>query len=121
MTSLISVAVGGALGAVCRFGLGLWLVRDGFPVAIIAANLLGSFLMGLFVVWSFQKGMSHLNLLAMTGFLGGFTTFSAFSLEAYTLFEKGQIGAATTYVGVSVAGSLLAVAAGVVLARGIWA
>ena len=118
---MISVALGGALGAASRFGLGLLLVRDGFPVAIMAANVLGSFLMGLFVVWSFQKGMTHLNLLVMTGFLGGFTTFSAFSLEAYTLFEKGQVGAAGAYVALSVVGSLLALAAGVILARGIWA
>ncbi len=121
ISSIISVALGGALGAASRFGLGLLLVRDGFPVAIMAANVLGSFLMGLFVVWSFQKGMTHLNLLVMTGFLGGFTTFSAFSLEAYTLFEKGQVGAAGAYVALSVVGSLLALAAGVILARGIWA
>ena len=101
--------------------MGLLLVRDGLPVAIMAVNVFGSFLMGLFVVWSFQKGMTHLNLLVMTGFLGGFTTFSAFSLEAYTLFEKGQMGAAACYVGASVIGSLIALAAGVAFARGIWA
>ncbi|MEO1641423.1 MAG: CrcB family protein [Pseudomonadota bacterium] len=119
--NFILVAFGGAVGASARYGLGLALARDGFPVAIIVANVLGSFLMGLFVVWSFQKGMAHLNPLVMTGILGGFTTFSAFSLEAYTLFERGQAGAATAYVGVSVVASLLALAAGVMLARGIWA
>ena len=118
--SFLMVAMGGAAGAVTRFGLGLALVRDGFPVAIIAANVLGSFLMGLFVVWSLQKGAVHLNPLVMTGFLGGFTTFSAFSLEAYTLFERGQIGAAAAYVGISVVVSLLALVAGVMIARGIW-
>ena len=121
LSSFLSVALGGAFGAASRFGLGLLLVREGFPIAIMTANIVGSFLMGLFVVWSFQKGMTHLNLLVMTGFLGGFTTFSAFSLEAYTLFEKGQVGAAAFYVGVSVLGSLLALAAGIFLARGVWA
>lgn len=119
LTSFLMVALGGALGSMTRFGLGLILMRDGFPVAIIAANVLGSFLMGLFVVWSFQKGMAHLNPFVMTGFLGGFTTFSAFSLEAYTLFERGEVGAAATYVGISVVVSLLALAAGVMLARGV--
>jgi len=121
MTSFLMVALGGAFGASARFGLGLLLLRDGFPVAIILANVIGSFLMGIFVVWSFQKGMSHLNPLVMTGLLGGFTTFSAFSLEAYTLFERGQVSAAATYVLISVLASLLALAAGVALARGAWA
>ena len=121
ITNFLLVALGGAIGAAARFGLGLALLRDGFPVAIIAANVIGSFLMGLFVVWSFQKGMGHLNPLVMTGILGGFTTFSAFSLEAYTLFEQGEVGAAGAYVAISVIVSLLAVVAGVALARGIWA
>ena len=121
MTSFLLVALGGAIGAMGRFGLGLLLLRDGFPVAIMSVNVLGSFLMGAFVVWSFQKGMGHLNLLVMTGILGGFTTFSAFSLEAYTLFEQGRIGAAGAYVAVSVVASLLALAAGVAIARGLWA
>ena len=90
-------------------------------MAVIAANVIGRFLMGLFVVWSFQKGMAHLNPLVMTGILGGFTTVSAFSLEAYTLFERGQVGAAAAYVGISVIASVLALAAGVMLARGVWA
>lgn len=118
------VALGGALGSMARYGVGLSLVRasgDGFPIAVIAANILGSFVMGLFVVWSFQKGMGHLNPLVMVGFLGGFTTFSAFSLEAYTLFERGETTAAITYVGISVVASIAALAAGVALARGIWA
>ena len=121
ITNFLLVALGGAIGAAARYGLGLALLRDGFPVAIIAANVIGSFLMGLFVVWSFQKGMGHLNPLVMTGILGGFTTFSAFSLEAYTLFEQGEVGAAGAYVAISVIVSLVALAAGVALARGIWA
>ncbi|WP_375256245.1 fluoride efflux transporter FluC [Yoonia sp.] len=120
MISFAMVALGGALGSMTRFGLGLMLFRDGFPVAIMVANVLGSFLMGVFVVWSFQKGMAHLNPLVMTGFLGGFTTFSAFSLEAYTLFERGQVGAAAIYVALSVLVLLLGLVAGVMLARGVW-
>ncbi|SEW47339.1 camphor resistance protein CrcB [Cognatiyoonia koreensis] len=123
MTTLY-VALGGAIGAALRFLTGVLLIRvwgEGFPVAIIAVNVIGSFIMGAFVVWSFQKGMTHLNPFVMTGVLGGFTTFSAFSLEAFTLFERGQSGAALAYVALSVVLSLAALAAGVMLARGIYA
>ena len=123
LNAFISVALGGAIGASARFGAGVVLVRmfgSGFPVAVLAVNVVGSFLMGLFVVWSFQRGMEHWNLFVMTGILGGFTTFSAFSLEAFTLFERGQIGTAALYVGLSVILSLLGLVAGVMLARGIW-
>jgi len=115
------VALGGAIGAALRFVLGMALARpqDSFPLGILSINILGSFLMGVFVVWSFQKGVGHLNPFVMTGILGGFTTFSAFSLEAFTLFERGDTGAAIAYVTLSVVGSLLALAAGVFLARGV--
>ena len=123
LNAFLSVALGGAIGASARFGAGLVLVRafgSGFPVAVLAVNIVGSFLMGLFVVWSFQRGMEQWNLFVMTGILGGFTTFSAFSLEAFTLFEKGQVGAAGLYVALSVVLSLLGLFAGVTLARGLW-
>jgi len=123
LNAFLSVALGGAIGASARFGAGVVLVRmfgSGFPVAVLAVNVVGSFLMGLFVVWSFQRGMEHWNLFVMTGILGGFTTFSAFSLEAFTLFERGQMGAAAVYVVLSVVLSLLGLFAGVMLARGIW-
>ena len=124
LMSFLSVAAGGAIGASLRFGTGLVVVRlagQGFPLAILTVNVVGSFLMGLFVVYSFQRGMEHLNLFVLTGILGGFTTFSAFSLEAFTLFERGQIGSATLYVLLSVAVSIAALVLGVVLARMIWA
>ena len=122
--SFFSVALGGAIGASLRFGAGLVLLRfvgSGFPVAILAVNVVGSFLMGLFVVYSFQRGMEHLNLFVMTGILGGFTTFSAFSLEAYTLFERGQFQFAALYVALSVVLSIAALVMGVYLARVFWA
>ena len=122
--AFLSVALGGALGASLRFGMGLWLVRyapQGFPIAILTVNVIGSFLMGLFVVWSVQRGLEHWQLFVMTGVLGGFTTFSAFSLEVMTLFERGQLGAAALYVVLSVGLSVAALAIAVWLARGLWA
>ena len=118
--SLVQVAIGGELGAMARFGLGVWLLRlwgPGFPVAVLTANVLGSFLMGLFVVMAAQRGLMHLHPLVMTGILGGFTTVSAFSLETVTLFERGHIGQAALYVGLSVGLSIAALVLGVVVAR----
>ncbi len=124
LTTLLQVALGGAIGASLRFASGVAILRvwqGSFPVAILSVNVVGSFLMGLFVVWSHQRGATHLNPFVMTGVLGGFTTFSAFSLEAYTLFEKGQVAAAGLYVGLSVVCSILGLMAGVLIARGLWA
>lgn len=122
--TFLHVALGGAIGAMLRFGTGLALLRlsgPGFPVGVLSVNVLGSFLIGAFAVFSTQKGLTHLNPLVMAGLLGGFTTFSAFSLEAFTLYERGQLGSAGLYVVLSVIGSLGALALGVWIARGIWA
>ena len=124
VTTLSLVALGGAVGAGLRYLCGVAIFRltgpSEFPLAIVSVNILGSFLMGVFVVAAAQKGLTHLSPFVMTGLLGGFTTFSAFSLEAVTLFERGQIGAATFYVMLSVGASILGLMIGVWLARGIW-
>lgn len=118
----LQVALGGAIGAVLRFGIGLAVLRlagPGFPLGVLVVNIVGSFLMGAFVVWSFHRGMAHLNPFVMTGVLGGFTTFSAFSLEAFTLYERGELAAAGLYVALSVAGSVAALVLGILLARAV--
>ena len=118
------VALGGAVGAALRYLTGLGVVRllgQGFPMAIITVNVLGSCLMGVFVVLAANRGLTHLSPLVMTGFLGGFTTFSAFSLEAVTLFERGQTAAAAAYVVISVVGSISGLMLGLWVARGMFA
>ena len=121
--TVFQVALGGAIGAAARYGLGVALFRPsaGFPIGVLAANILGSFLMGALVVYLGQKSGGQWNAFLMTGILGGFTTFSAFSLEAYTLFERGDAGQAALYVGLSVILSLTALVLGVVLMRGLLA
>ena len=122
--NLIYVAIGGAAGASLRYASGIGITRlfgHGFPLGVIVVNILGSFLMGAFVVLAAQPSLTHLSPLVMTGFLGGFTTFSAFSLEAVTLFERGQTGAAALYVMISVVGSVAALFAGLWMARGMFA
>lgn len=120
MNSLPYVALGGAIGASLRYLIGLAVIRfwtGPFPVAILSVNVLGSFLMGLCVVYLGQRGLSHLSPFLMTGVLGGFTTFSAFSLETYTLFERGEVGSAALYVVLSVVLSIAGLVLGVGLAR----
>ena len=122
---VLSVAIGGAAGAVLRYLTGIGIVRlighSSFPVGIIFVNVLGSFLMGVFVVAAANRGLTHLSPLAMTGFLGGFTTFSAFSLEAVTLYERGAVGQAGLYVAISVVASIGALFLGLWVARSAFA
>lgn len=123
MTTL-QVALGGAIGATLRFltGIGiLRLVGPGFPLTVLGVNILGSFFMGLFVVFATQRGVAQLNPFVLTGLLGGFTTFSAFSLEAVQLFERGAMGQALAYVVISVVLSIGGLILGLMIARGIWA
>lgn len=119
--NLFSVAIGGALGASLRYLTGIGIVRvlghTGFPLGILTVNVIGSFLMGMFITLAAHRGITHLSPLVATGFLGGFTTFSAFSLEAVTLWERGDTGQAALYVALSVGLSVAGLAAGMVIAR----
>lgn len=120
LTTLLSVAFGGALGASLRYLTNVGTTRafgTGFPVGTLTVNIVGSFVMGVIVVVLARKGGNIYAPFLMTGVLGGFTTFSAFSLDTLTLFERGETGLAGLYVGVSVALSLAAIAAGVLIAR----
>jgi CrcB protein len=103
--------------------MGVVLVRfsAGFPIGVLAVNVAGSFLMGLAVVYLGQKVLNQFNPFLMTGVLGGFTTFSAFSLEAYILFERGAVGQAAIYVFISVILSIAALIAGIFIMRGLLA
>lgn len=123
ISTLSLVALGGAIGATLRYLAGLGVVRllghHDFPMAILTVNVVGSFLLGAFVTLAAQKGLTHLSPLVVTGFLGGFTTFSAFSLETVNLIERGDLGQAALYVLLSVGVSIAALVAGIVIARGV--
>ncbi|MCB1335500.1 MAG: fluoride efflux transporter CrcB [Roseivivax sp.] len=122
ISTLFQVALGGALGASARYLTGVGAVRlfgPGFPVATLAVNVIGSFAMGVLVVALAHLSANRLAPLLMTGLLGGFTTFSAFSLDAVTLYERGQAGLAAGYVMASVVLALAALVAGMAVARGI--
>jgi CrcB protein len=118
----IWVACGGALGAVARFGIsGLVKAPVGFPWATLGVNLLGSFLMGLLVGWLSKQSGGHegLRLFIGVGLLGGFTTFSAFSMELFQMLEKRELLAMSGYLGGSLVGGVLVFGAGYLLLKGL--
>ena len=120
--SYLIVALGGGVGAAARHGLGQLSARafgPGFPVGTMSANVLGGLLMGVLVGWLARSGAGEgARLLLGVGLLGGFTTFSAFSLDAVQMIQRGQAGLAALYVGGSVVLSIAALALGLVLSRG---
>lgn len=111
------VFLGGGCGSVCRWGVSLGLKRHvvsigGLPVHTLAANFLGCLLIGMFTAWLGRQQSPQLALLLVTGFCGGFTTFSTFSLESLSLLRSGQMGMGLLYVALSVLVCLAAVALG---------
>lgn len=125
MPAWLLVFIGGGTGAVGRYlvsgAVGRWLGIS-FPYGTLAVNLLGSAAMGLLIGWLAQTQLSHapqLRTLLAVGFLGGFTTFSAFSLETVMLFERGQWGAAALYVALSIVLCVGGLVAGLAVTRGL--
>jgi CrcB protein len=116
-----AVASGAAVGALCRWGAGLWLNARwaGFPLGTLFVNLLGGLLIGIALVWLEVRPHDSLRLFVMTGVLGGFTTFSAFSAESLTLLERGQWTMALAHTLAHVIGALACAALGVMLARAV--
>jgi CrcB protein len=117
------VFLGGGLGAALRHGINLGVARlfgGGFPYATFFINVTGSFVMGLMAAWFAFKGGApqHWRLFLTTGVLGGYTTFSTFSLDAALLYERDQFGLMALYVIGSVALGLVGLFAGLAIVRG---
>ncbi len=120
--TLFQVAIGGAIGASARYLTGVVTMRlmgPGFPWGTLAVNVVGSFLMGVLVVVLAHKDATRMAPFLMTGVLGGFTTFSAFSLDTVAMLERGQTMWAAFYVAASVILSLGAIGLAMVLTRGV--
>jgi CrcB protein len=125
MQNLALVALGGGLGAAGRYLVNVASLRlfgPYFPVGTLVVNVLGGFLMGLLAGWLALRasgGEQALRLFLATGVLGGFTTFSAFSLDAFLLWERGAVVQAAAYVAASVLLSIGALVAGLATVRAI--
>jgi CrcB protein len=115
-------AAGGAIGAAARYlvnVLTLHMFGPGFPWGTLTVNIAGSFIMGLFIALGALRFdfSSEVRVLVATGILGGFTTFSAFSLDFATLFERKDYGLTAIYLAGSVGLSILALFAGMMIVR----
>ncbi|KQZ73492.1 camphor resistance protein CrcB [Sphingopyxis sp. Root214] len=121
MNSLFPVMIGGAIGAGARHLVGqAVLARFGpaFPWGTLSINIVGSLLMGLLVGWLVRSGGGDTaRLFVGVGILGGFTTFSSFSMEYWMLFERGQNAQAAAYVLASVIGAIAACGLGLFIVR----
>jgi CrcB protein len=116
------VFLGGGIGAALRHGVNLAAARlagTAFPYGTVTVNIVGSLAMGLIAAYFAFRGdaSQHWRLFLTTGILGGFTTFSAFSLDVALLYERGELGLAALYIAVSVGVSIAALFAGLALVR----
>ena len=119
---LFAIALGGAAGTLARFGIGALLAPSSarFPVATLLVNVSGSFAIGWLAGGGSLLATAPTTRLALTvGFCGGFTTFSAFSLETVALLERGEAGRAALYAVLSVLLSVAAAALGLAFSRAI--
>jgi CrcB protein len=120
--SVALVGIGGAIGSILRYLAGCWLkpyTTGGFPWSTFGVNIIGSLLIGILIAYFQTKtpAQNSLQLLLVTGFCGGFTTFSSFTLENIQLIQEGKIAVASTYIVLSIIFGLLAVALGIAVTR----
>ena len=118
--NIIYVALGGAAGSIARYYVGIWVTNaaGARSPGTFVVNIVGSFLIGAFLVVSSERSWSNvLVLLVAVGFLGGFTTFSTFTWQTYQLMESGETNQAILNIGASLVVGLLAVWAGATLAK----
>ena len=122
LRTILLVAFGGAIGSVLRYLTSVFVQKyyaHIFPLATLLTNLIGCFLIGIFVGWLSKNQLpdSNLKWLLVTGFCGGYTTFSAFGLENVSLLQSGNSGWSFLYIAASIIAGLAAVWCGLFLAK----
>lgn len=110
MDKFIYVGIGGAIGAILRYGISCLPIKNDFLILTLITNMLGALLIGIVVGLAERENISSsMTLFLKTGVCGGFTTFSTFSLEAMNLMDMGKYGVSLLYIGLSVMGCLIGV------------
>ena len=121
MTPYAAIFIGGGLGAMTRYAISITMQdkEAGFPYSTMEINILGALAIGALVQYGAGRGnlTDNMRFFAITGVLGGFTTFSAFSLESAQMWDRGDVFMMGTYIVTSVFGTILAVHIGQTLAR----
>lgn len=121
MKLIVAIGAGSFIGGILRYGLVVWTGQKpsgDFPIGTLMVNLIGCLLIGIIYGFSNNWNISpEWRLVITTGFLGGFTTFSAFSVETVTMLKNGYMGAAMLYIIISVLGGLLATFAGMLISK----
>ena len=125
MLNIALVAIGGAIGSVARYLVGVWSVRiagPNFPWGTFTVNIVGAFLIGLLVEIIARRfdASAEMRVFVVTGIIGGFTTWSSFTLDAVVLFERGDIGLSALYLMGSLVVSFAAIFAGLALGRALF-
>ena len=124
MQNTLLVMAGGAIGAACRYQLGRLMTHvmgTGYPWGTLTANVLGGLAMGLLagILARFVGGGGQIRLFVAVGVLGGFTTFSSFSLEVVLMLERGQMAMGLGYIAASVIGAVGMMALGLLMVRAV--
>lgn len=124
INTIAAIAAGGAIGALLRHGVNITAVKllgHGFPYATLTVNILGSFIMGALIVTfaHLWQPSDALRVFMITGLLGAFTTFSTFSLDFVSLFERGEYLSSGIYLSASVILSIAALFGGMAIMRGV--
>jgi len=123
MVNLLLIFLGGGAGSLARYGMMNWISRSlpgsAFPWHTLGVNIIGAFIIGLLVeILALRAALpAPSRFLLVTGFLGGFTTFSAFSLEAALMLERGDYASMLAYIATSVIGTIVAVFIGITIVR----
>jgi CrcB protein len=117
--NVLAVSAGGIVGCLLRWLSGVWLNArwSGFPLGTLFVNCIGGLLIGMALFWFERSPNESLRLLVITGVLGGFTTFSSFSVESLIMLQRGELGLALAHTLAHVLGSLTAAAIGFRIAQ----
>ncbi|WHA39881.1 fluoride efflux transporter CrcB [Agrobacterium larrymoorei] len=125
MLNILLVALGGAIGSVGRYLVGVWgtrLAGPNFPWGTLTVNIVGAFFIGLMVEMIARRldASAEMRVFIVTGIIGGFTTWSSFTLDAVVLFERGALGMSALYIMASLLVSFVAIFAGLALGRALF-